>query len=86
MNARLLYLTLVSEMSIKPNGLPAKLKGAAPLLALPVFFMSQTGTLRSTLRLPFHSSERCRPHRLLNIFLLGRSNKNKPESKANFLP
>lgn len=86
MNAGLLYLTLVSEMSIKPNGLPAKLTGAAPLLALPAFFMPQTGTRRRTLCLPFHSSQRCRPPRLLNIFALGLSNKNKPESEANFLP
>lgn len=39
MNARLLYLTLVSEMSIRPNELPAKLTHAAPLSALPAFFM-----------------------------------------------
>lgn len=66
MNARMLYLTLVSEMSIKPNGLPAKLTGAAPLSARPAFFMPQTGT--TTLSLPFHFSKRCRPPRLLNIF------------------
>lgn len=39
MNTRLLDLTLVSEMSIRPNGLPAKLTHDAPLSALCAFFM-----------------------------------------------
>lgn len=52
MNARLLYLTLVSEMSIRPNGLPAKLTHALPLSALPAFFMAQTGSLCRTLCFP----------------------------------
>lgn len=39
---------MVSEMSIRPNGLPTKLTHAVPLAALPAFFMPSTGAPRRT--------------------------------------
>lgn len=64
MNARLLYLTLVSEMSIRPNGVPAKLTHAAPLSALPAFFMPSTDSMQNIVLRPVHFSPCCRPPRL----------------------
>lgn len=67
MKARLLHLTLVSEMSISPDGLLAKLAHAAPFSGPLTFLIFETGTLCRSLSILLD----CRSAYLLNIFTLG---------------